>query len=203
MNYYIRIGEMKKIFLATSNPGKIGEVKKMLPDNYEIITPDWFNLSMPDEDGVSFDQNAKIKSKVMFAKSGIPTIAEDSGLVVDALDGRPGIYSARYAETPELANQKILDEMKDVDDRSARFVCTVAFTWSGGDKIFRGTIEGQIAHEPKGENGFGYDPIFLFDGVHTTAEISREEKNKISHRGQALRKFAKWFKENEKMIFGS
>ncbi len=152
-------------------------------------------------DGTTFDGNAKIKSKVMFAKSGIPTIAEDSGLVVDALDGRPGIYSARYAETPELANEKILEEMKGIKERSARFVCSLVFSWHGGSKIFRGIIEGDIAEKPKGSNGFGYDPIFLYDGKHTTAELSKDEKNKISHRGKALRKFAKWFEVNEKLIF--
>jgi len=83
--------------------------------------------------------------------------------------------------------------MKDISDRTARFVCVAAFTWNGGSKTFKGTIEGQIAKSPQGVGGFGYDPIFLFDGVHSTAEISKEEKSRISHRGKALREFVKWF----------
>jgi len=191
---------MKKILFATSNKGKIQEIEALLLGGPKFILPTNIDAQMPDEIGNTFDQNALIKSKVMFSKYGYPTLAEDSGLVVDALGGRPGIYSARYADDEESAYLKILQEMKGETNRTARFVCTVSFSWNGGDKHFRGTMEGGIAQKPQGENGFGYDPIFLYDGKHTTAQISRAEKNKISHRGIALRKFAKWFAENKDIL---
>jgi XTP/dITP diphosphohydrolase len=191
---------MRKLMFATSNKGKVNEVRALLPDYVDILTPKNMPMTMPDETGTTFEENAIIKSEGVFEQCGIPTMAEDSGLVVDALSGRPGIYSSRYADDPVQAYLKVLDEMNGVTDRSARFVCALCFTWQGGQRLFVGSMEGSIGFEPVGENGFGYDPIFLFDGEHTTAQISKEEKNRISHRGEALAKFARWFVINESSI---
>ncbi|HOO96927.1 MAG TPA: RdgB/HAM1 family non-canonical purine NTP pyrophosphatase [Caldisericia bacterium] len=184
--------KIEKILLATSNPGKIREIKSLLPDIEVVLSSD-VGLELPEETGTTFEENALIKSEFGFEQTGIPTLAEDSGLVVDALSGAPGIYSARYEPDPVEAYLRVLREMEGKTNRAARFVCVAAFTYSGGSKTFRGTIEGEIAKEPAGEGGFGYDPIFLFDKVHTTAQISKEEKSKISHRGKALREFVGWF----------
>lgn len=182
---------MTKILLATSNPGKLREVKNILPEFDFVMVAD-AGVILPEETGVTFEENAILKSEAGFTQSGMPTLAEDSGLVVDALDGRPGIYSARYAGNDEDNLQRVLTEMKDVPHRTARFVCVASFTDESGTHTFKGVLEGSIALEKKGMGGFGYDPIFLFDGVHTTAEISAEEKDAISHRGKALRLFQAW-----------
>lgn len=183
---------MTKILLATSNPGKLREVKNILPE-FDFMLVAEVGVTLPEETGTTFEENAMLKSEAGFAQSGIPTLAEDSGLVVDALDGRPGIFSARYAGNDEANIQKVLSEMKDISNRSARFVCVASFTDESGTHTFKGELEGSLAHEKKGTGGFGYDPIFLFDGAHTTAELTAEEKDKISHRGKALRLFQAWY----------
>ena len=147
---------------------------------------------MPEETGTTFEDNAKIKSESGFIKTGIPTLAEDSGLEIDALHGAPGIYSARYAQTPQKAIERVLNEMNNIKKRKARFVCVTSFTDNTGTHIFKGVLEGEIANEQKGSGGFGYDPIFLYDENHTTAQLSTEEKDAISHRGKALRAFKEW-----------
>ena len=191
---------VKRIMFATSNIGKIREVRALLPKDIEIVTPSDMSVTMPKETGSTFEENARLKSQSVFEQCGIPTMAEDSGLVVDALNGRPGIHSARYADNPVSAYLKILEEMKGVLNRSARFVCALSFSWENGQEMFDGKMEGTISTEPAGEEGFGYDPIFLFDGKHTTAQISRDEKNRISHRGKTLVKFADWFACNQSDI---
>lgn len=183
---------MKKILLATSNPGKLREVKNILPEFDFVLVAD-AGVMLPEETGLTFEENAMLKSEAGYIQSGIPTLAEDSGLVVDALDGRPGIYSARYAGNDEENLQKVLLEMKGISNRQARFACVASFTDESGTHTFRGELEGCIAQEKKGNGGFGYDPIFLFDGVRTTAEITAEEKDSISHRGKALRFFQAWY----------
>ncbi len=182
---------MTRILLATSNPGKLREVKNILPEFDFVLVSD-AGVTLPEETGATFEENAKLKSEAGFAQSGLPTLAEDSGLVVDALDGRPGIYSARYAGNDEENLQRVLLEMKGVANRKARFVCVASFTDESGTHTFRGELEGSLAQEKRGKGGFGYDPIFLFDGARTTAEIPAEEKDKISHRGKALRLFQTW-----------
>lgn len=184
--------KINKILLATSNPGKIREIKSLLPDVEVVLSSD-VGLVLPEETGTTFEENALIKSEFGYKQTGIPTLAEDSGLVVDALSGAPGIYSARYAPDPVEAYLRVLHQMEGKTNRAARFVCVAAFSYKGGNKTFNGTIEGEIAKDPAGVGGFGYDPIFLFDGIHTTAQISKEEKSRISHRGKALREFVEWF----------
>jgi XTP/dITP diphosphohydrolase len=145
------------------------------------------------EDGKTFEENATIKATAISKLAGCLVLADDSGLEVDAMDKAPGIYSARWEgeDTPySIKNQKIIDNLKDVPEekRTARFVCAIAAAFPDGRVVTRrGTIEGLIAHKPAGENGFGYDPIFYVpEFKKTTAELSPEEKNKVSHRGKAL-----------------
>lgn len=189
---------MKKIIFATGNEGKMAEIRMILADcGYEILSMKQAGIDIDIvEDGKTFEENAAIKataiSKCPEAKDCI-VLADDSGLEVDYLNKEPGIYSARYegVDTPyEIKNQIIIDRLEGTvgEERSARFVCVIAAAFPDGRvETRRGTIEGQIAHKPAGENGFGYDPIFYvpeFD--KTTAELSPEEKNKVSHRGKAL-----------------
>ena len=144
-----------------------------------------------------------LKAKAIFEMTGIPAIADDSGLCVDALNGEPGVYSARYGGEgydDEGRVQLLLKNMKDIPDdkRTARFVCAITLVSAEGIITARGECEGKIAYEPKGENGFGYDPVFYVEQFgKTTAEISPEEKNSISHRGKALSLFAEKLKNNE------
>jgi XTP/dITP diphosphohydrolase len=154
------------------------------------------------EDGETFEENALKKARVMAYSTGIVTLADDSGLCVDALDGRPGVHSARYAgdnASDEEKYLRVLEEMEGVPDsgRSARFVCALALVAPDGDeKLFRGVCEGRITREPRGSSGFGYDPIFYFEEAGCTfAEMDRESKNRVSHRGRALRQFADFLRK--------
>ena len=186
---------MKRIRIATGNPGKLKEFRQMLePLGYEVMDlSDLPNLTIV-EDGDTFDANAVKKARTVLELTGEPTVADDSGLVVDALDGRPGVYSARYAEPgPDQDlrnNEKLLQEMQGVSDkdRTARFVCSLAYCEPGAPpKLFGGKFEGSIGHEESGRNGFGYDPLFLVEGrQQTSAELTPTEKNEISHRAKAL-----------------
>ena len=190
---------MKKIIFATGNEDKMKEIRMILADvGYEILSMKQAGIDIDIvEDGKTFEENAIIKataiSKVKEAE-GCIVLADDSGLEIDYLGGEPGIYSARYegVDTPyEIKNRIILDRLKDVPDekRTARFVCAIAVAYPDGRvDTRRGTIEGRIAYEPAGENGFGYDPIFYIPELgKTTAELDPEEKNNLSHRGNALR----------------
>ncbi len=186
------------MLFATSNPGKLREAQAILA-GVELLLSSDFGVVLPEENGTTFEENATQKSKAAFEQTGIPTLSEDSGLVVDALNGAPGIYSARYAGNDKENLQRVLRELGNVKNRRAKFVCVAAYTDSTGTYTFRGELEGEIAHSPIGEGGFGYDPIFLFDGTHTTAQISQKEKDAISHRGKALRAFLRWLgAQNEK-----
>jgi XTP/dITP diphosphohydrolase len=151
------------------------------------------NLEQVDveETGETFAANALLKAQAYAALSGLPTLADDSGLVVDALNGGPGVYSARYAPTSAERNAKLLQVLEGVplEQRTARFVCVTALVIPDGLTLFaEGRIEGRIGYELRGSNGFGYDPLFVIESGQTTAELSPEEKNQISHRGRALTK---------------
>jgi XTP/dITP diphosphohydrolase len=186
---------MKKLIFATGNENKMKEIRMILADcGYEILSMKEAGINVDIvEDGKTFEENATIKATAISKLAGCLVLADDSGLEVDAMDKAPGIYSARWEgeDTPySIKNQKIIDNLKDVPEekRTARFVCAIAAAFPDGRVITRrGTIEGLIAHEPAGENGFGYDPIFYVpEFKKTTAELSPEEKNKVSHRGKAL-----------------
>ena len=186
---------MKEFIIATNNKKKLTEIKRILaPLGIVPVTAADKGIDLGDveETGSTFAENAYIKAKAAFDKCGLPVIADDSGLCVDALDGRPGIYSARYGGHDSPYSVKInmlLDEMKDVadNDRSAHFSCAVCCILRSGEVIaVEGRCNGKIAYEPAGDGGFGYDPIFTVDGK-SFASLSDEEKDRLSHRGNALR----------------
>lgn len=183
---------MRQIVLATSNPHKVEEINA-ITQNFGvefILPPQGFD---PVENGKTFEDNALIKAKEANRLTNMPSLADDSGLCVDALDGEPGIHSARYADTPKGRIEKLLNELKSVPirKRGAKFVCAMTLLDKDGRVLFsgRGECFGEIGFEAKGTNGFGYDPIFIVNGGDfTMAELSEDEKNKISHRAIALSK---------------
>lgn len=185
-----------RICFATGNAGKMREIREIMADtDYELVSMREAGIILDiDENGSSFQENALIKARAVAAYTQDIVLADDSGLVIDALGGEPGIYSARYLgeDTPySVKNAALLERLIGVPDekRTARFVCAIAAVFPDGtEKCVEATIEGRIAHEERGEHGFGFDPIFYVPklGV-TTAEIPEEEKNRISHRGKALR----------------
>lgn len=188
---------MKQIVLASNNPGKVREIGQMLADlDLEVLPQSAFKIEEVEETGLSFVENAILKARHAAANSGLPAIADDSGLEVDALNGAPGIYSARYAgagatDTQNL--QKLLADLEKVpqEQRTARFQCLLVYMRHAQDptpRIYQGTWEGRITFEPRGESGFGYDPVFFVPSHNcTSAELAPEVKNALSHRGQALR----------------
>lgn len=186
-----------KILLATANRGKIKEIKHILEGlDLDIVTlDDYPGLSLPPEEGSTFRENALIKARGAALKTGVAVLADDSGLEVDFLGGRPGIRSARYAGTGASDKEnwlKLLKELDGVDweKRRARFRCAVALVWpDGGEEVFEGSFEGVILGEPRGVNGFGYDPVFFIPEMgKTAAELTPNEKNSVSHRAKALEK---------------
>ena len=188
---------MKKVIFATTNKNKVREVNMMMKDfDVELQTMGEAGINIDIvEDGTTFEENAIIKAKTIMEITGEIAIADDSGLEVDYLDGAPGIYSARFLgedTSYDIKNNYIIDKLKDAKgkERSARFVCAVAAAFPDGQtKVIRGTMEGIIGYEIKGENGFGYDPIFYLPQYGKySAELSSDEKNAISHRGEALRR---------------
>ena len=189
---------MQKIVLASNNKGKLREFSEMLsPLEMEVLPQATFNIEDADETGLTFVENAIINARHASAIAGLPAIADDSGLEVDALNGAPGIYSARYSgegATDEKNLLKLLDALKDIPEekRTARFQCILVYMRHAEDPtplIFQGTWEGIINTEPHGENGFGYDPIFYVPTHNcSSAQLSADEKNILSHRGQALNK---------------
>ncbi len=182
---------MKKIVLASHNQGKIKELREMLaPLAIEVVSAAELNLPEVEETGTTFVENATLKAKTLANLSGLPCLADDSGLCVNALGGRPGLFSARYAAgNYPAAFERLNAELAGKDDHSAYFICLIALCQpSGKTEIFEGRMNGVIADKPRGV-GFGYDPIFIPDGYNcTVGELSSEEKNKISHRGNAMRK---------------
>lgn len=186
----------KKVIFATSNEGKMKEVRSILEDlGMEVLSMKEAGIEADVvEDGTTFEENALIKATEIQKICGEIVLADDSGLEIDYLNKEPGIYSARYmgANTSyTIKNQNLIDRLEGVEDekRSARFVCAIAVAFPDGTtQITRGTIEGRIGYEEKGSNGFGYDPIFYVPEYGcTTAELSLEQKNEASHRGKALR----------------
>ena len=187
---------MKRLIFATGNENKMKEIRMILGDlDYEILSMKEAGIDVDIvEDGKTFEENAMIKAKAISKIANCLVLADDSGLEVDYMDKQPGIMSARWMgedTSYRIKNQKIIDNLEGVpkEQRTARFVCAIAAAFPDGKVITkRGTIEGIIGYEERGENGFGYDPIFFVPEFgKTTAELSPEEKNKISHRGKALR----------------
>lgn len=192
---------MKKpetIFLASGNPHKIEELRQLLePLQIHIrSTRDLSDAEEVEEDQPDLAGNALKKARYWHGVTGLPSLADDTGLEVDALNGAPGVYSARYAgEDVTYAEnvEKLLRELDGKTDRKARFRTVIAYVTDQGEELFEGVCNGVITNEPKGEKGFGYDPVFRPDGYSETfAELSAEVKNRISHRGKALEKFVDW-----------
>lgn len=195
---------MKKLVVATRNRGKIREIQALLDGLIEAVICSADVDGFPDtvEDGESFEENALKKAREAALFTGLPALADDSGLVVDALNGRPGVYSARFAGEgagDEANNARLIEELKEIgaDRRQAAFVCALAFvTPDGVERTFTGRVGGRILDLPQGSGGFGYDPLFLVDGFgRSMAELELAEKNDISHRGQAFRQFRDYVKE--------
>ena len=193
------MSEKRKLLVATGNPGKMREVSHILKGlPFRVLSLQDLGMSMTvEETGATFAENAILKASAYCASAGLLTMADDSGLVVDALDGRPGVLSARYGGEGLSDPQRVellLRELEDVpwEKRTARFRCVIALAWPDGQvETVEGVVEGVIQYEPEGCNGFGYDPIFhLPERGCTTAQLSTSEKNRISHRGQAVRKAA-------------
>lgn len=194
---------MLKIALGTSNPHKLEEINDMLhemhPDSIEFVLVEG-NFD-PVENGTTFEENSYIKAAEAAKIMGIPALADDTGLCVDALNGRPGLYSARYAPDQKSKIAKLLNEMKDVPEkqRSAHFVCTMTLVAPDGTKLHCqiGRIDGYIDTKPSGEHGFGYDPLFFIPELNKTmADMTMKEKNTLSHRARALKPMVEWIKTN-------
>lgn len=187
-----------KTVLATGNQGKVAEMQQTLQEfGFEVIPQSEFNIPEAIEDGLTFVENALKKARHACEQTGLPAIADDSGLEVDALNGAPGIYSARYAQNsdskatqPQANNEKLLRALEHVDDRTARFQCVIVYLKHAKDPtpiICQGSWEGRIAKAASGTNGFGYDPLFYVPSEQQhAAELSVQTKKKLSHRGQAL-----------------
>jgi len=196
---------MRRVVLATGNAGKLVEMRAILATHQlEVVAQGELGIEPPVEDGASFVANALIKARHAAARSGLPAIADDSGLEVDALGGRPGIHSARYSApvASESANNALLlAELAGIPDarRGARYRCAMVFIRDAADPhplIAEAAWEGRIGHEPRGGGGFGFDPLFIVAaGNRTVAELSADEKNQASHRGQALGMLAERMRE--------
>lgn len=187
-----------KIVFATGNMHKLKELNEIAENSgiEFILPPSGFD---PIETGKTFQENALIKAKEAAKLSHNISLADDSGLCVDALNGEPGIYSARYAETPQARIDKLLNNLADEGNRKAKFVCAMTLVDGFGNILNSeiGECHGQIAYSQSGTNGFGYDPVFIVDGFEKTmAELTEEQKNNISHRGNALRKMLEFIKSN-------
>jgi XTP/dITP diphosphohydrolase len=189
---------LQQIVLATGNPGKIREIRELFADlDVEIVAQSAFDIESPEETGVTFTENALLKARHAADRTGLPAMADDSGIAVDALDGRPGVFSARYAgegATDDDNLDLLLTELRDVpdDQRGGGFHCAAVLAWPGNERspvIAEAVWRGTILRERRGAGGFGYDPIFLdSESGKTGAEMSREDKNRVSHRGKAFRK---------------
>jgi len=197
---------MKHLVVATRNNGKVVEINALLTGLVGQVSSaaDFADFPETVEDGTTFEENALKKAREAALFTGLPALADDSGLVVDALNGRPGVFSARYAGAgagDAANNARLLDECQDVPDgrRQAAFVCVLAFvTPEGVERLFTGRVTGKILSVARGEGGFGYDPLFLVDCFdRSMAELELTEKNKISHRAQAFMKFREYLETME------
>lgn len=197
---------MDKLFIATNNSNKVYEFKLIFDElglDFDIVTPkDFSDSNEPVENGLTYEENAIIKAKYYFDKYHIPTIADDSGMNIDFLNGFPGVYSARFMGSysyPEK-NDALIRIMEDAPNRDASFVCVIAyFDENGNIHTFEGINKGTIAYKQAGNEGFGFDPLFVIPEFNKTeAELGFEYKNKYSHRAIAAKKLANYLKENEK-----
>ncbi len=183
-----------RLVIASHNPGKVREISDLLtPWSISVVSAAELDLPEPEETGLSFRANAKLKSDAAAFVARLPALADDSGLAVNALNGAPGIYSARWAGAEKnfsVAMARVNREMGDNPDRGAQFVCALALTWPDGhSEVFEGSVGGTLVWPPRGTRGFGYDPMFLGDGdADTYGEIAPEEKHTKSHRAIAFRK---------------
>lgn len=186
---------MQKLVIASNNPGKLRELQCLLqPLGVEVLTQAQLGISEAEESHVTFVENALAKARHVSRLSGLPALADDSGICVTALGGAPGVLSARYAGEPksdQRNNEKLLREMQGVTDRRAHYYCVLVLLHHAGDPqplIAEGEWHGEIAHEERGDGGFGYDPLFwLRELSKTSAQLEREQKHAISHRGKALK----------------
>ena len=195
----------RKIVIATMNDHKASEMRALIGNRYDVMMQSSFSIPSVPETGKTFEENALIKADEVSQKTGLLTLADDSGLEVDLLQGNPGVYSARYAgpnATDAENNKKLLAELEEFKDEkiSARFQSVIVLIdpVDGSKNIFHGSWEGRIILKPRGKNGFGYDPIFYIEELEqTAAELTQNEKNKLSHRARAMRKVANYLaKEN-------
>lgn len=188
---------MQKLVIASNNPGKLREIAHLLePLGIEVLPQSAFNVAEADEPYATFVENALTKARHASKHTGLPALADDSGICVDALNGAPGVYSAHYANQPGEArsdqrnNQKLVEAMRNETNRKAHYYCVIVLVRHADDPqpvIVDGSWHGEIILEPRGSGGFGYDPYFLIPGLGKTgAELPMEQKNKISHRGKAL-----------------
>lgn len=187
----------KRLVIASHNPGKVREIADLLsPFGVDVVPAAEFGLAEPEETGVTFAENAILKAHAATLACGLPALADDSGLAVDALDGRPGIHSARWAGEERdfaAAMARLEQEMEGIPDRRARFVCALALAWPDKEGatpetvVFEGTVEGTLVFPPRGDKGFGYDPIFVPEGYDVTfGEMAGHKKHAISHRANAF-----------------
>ena len=193
-----------QIVLATHNKGKMSEINNLLSSSYEVLTLDHFpNIKEIPETGKTLKENAFIKARTVFEMTGLPSLADDTGLEVESLGGDPGVYSARYAGKQASYQdncEKLLKNMMRVpkEDREAKFRTVIAYKDDNRELSCDGSVKGEIAQSPKGNFGFGYDSVFYYPPLEKTfAELSEEEKNSISHRGRALRKFLLLFNDKK------
>ena len=192
-----------KIIFASRNKGKIREVKELLDGKFEVLSLlEVEGIPDIEETGSTFEENAKIKAEAVFKYTGVPSVADDSGLEVFQLDGRPGVYSARYSgenATDEDNNIKLIEKLKDYPEpHYAQYVCVAVYFDGKKYLSAEGKFKGRIVNNPRGTNGFGYDPIFVADGFDKTmGEVELGEKNKISHRAIAFKKLRKMLTETE------
>lgn len=191
---------LMKLVFATNNPNKLKEMKLLLPQSIELLSlKDIGCDDQINETGKTIRENAYVKSRYIYEKFGMNCFADDTGLEVQSIGGRPGVYSARFAGPAcrsEDNIQKVLAELKGADNRKANFRTVISMIIDGHETIFEGIVDGVITEIPEGENGFGYDPVFLPDGFNQTfAEMTDQEKNSISHRGIAVRKLVSYIDE--------
>jgi XTP/dITP diphosphohydrolase len=186
------MGYMKKILLASTNKNKVREIREMLKGSYEVLSLQDLDCDVDvKENAYTFLENASLKARAYYDLTGIPVIADDSGLSIAYFNELPGVHSARFYKDYDYfqRNTKILEIMKDIKDRTAHYTCAMVYYDGKEEQCFVGEVYGEIAHEIAGTNGFGYDPIFYYPPMKKTfAEISAEEKHRVSHRGIALRK---------------
>ncbi len=193
-----------RVIIASSNKGKIREYSQLLlPLGYEVISAKDAGVDIDvEETGSTFAENSALKARAIYALCHECVLADDSGLCVDALDGAPGIYSARFGglDTDEARCELLLEKLKGIPDekRTAHFVCTIHFIYADGREVaVEGRVNGMIAHSPSGDNGFGYDPVFLYNGI-SFADVGSDVKNEVSHRANALKALLRELEKGEK-----